>query len=438
MKRIAISDVTMKQSGKNAGVSLSFREKIELAKQLDRLGVCVIETIPIVNVKIDSLLIKSIASSVKHSIVAVPTGLEDGSAELAWNALREAKHPRLQVCAPVSAVQMEYLAHKKPAAMLTAISECVAKAKTLCADVEFVADDATRADPVFLYSALAAAVDAGAGIVTVCDTAGTMLPTEFSRFIGDIFENVPQLADVTLGVGCSNELSMADSCAIAAIRAGAGEVKAASYCIDTASVENLAKILSAKGTEIGADCTVHTTQMHRILSQIAWMFESSRSKNSPFDNGVQDNSGLYLTAHDDMSSVLKVVMQLGYDLSEEDGARPHALQCVRRLLGVLDLPSVPSSYRSDCRGFRLPEPGHDGLCDSGCRHKGGPRRFSSILRRHPPLVLQYHQHDDPHLVRAGDREDSDMDGSFTEGRAGALPPQVYRRRPSQHRGAFAQ
>ena len=321
MKRIAISDVTMKQSGKNAGVSLSFREKIELAKQLDRLGVCVIETIPIANVKIDSLLIKSIASSVKHSIVAVPTGLEDGSAELAWNALREAKHPRLQVCAPVSAVQMEYLAHKKPAAMLTAISECVAKAKTLCADVEFVADDATRADPAFLYSALAAAVDAGAGIVTVCDTAGTMLPTEFSRFIGDIFENVPQLADVTLGVGCSNELSMADSCAIAAIRAGAGEVKAASYCIDTASVDNLAKILSAKGTEIGADCTVHTTQMHRILSQIAWMFESSRSKNSPFDNGVQDNSGLYLTAHDDMSSVLKVVMQLGYDLSEEDGAK---------------------------------------------------------------------------------------------------------------------
>lgn len=321
MKRISISDVTMKQSEKNSGVSLSFREKIELAKQLDRLGVCVIETIPIVNAKIDALLIKSISSSVRTSIVAVPTGLENDSAETAWKALKEARHPRLQVCAPVSAVQMEYLAHKKPAAMLEAIGQCVRKAASLCSDVEFVADDATRADPAFLYSALRTAIEAGAGTVTVCDTAGTMLPDEFYSFISAIFDNVPGIENITLGVGCSNELSMADSCAIAAIRAGAGEVKAASYCINSASVENLAKILTAKGSAIGAECSIRTTQMHRTLSQIAWMFETSRSKNSPFENGVQDSSGLYLTAHDDMTNVLKVINQLGYDLGEEDSAK---------------------------------------------------------------------------------------------------------------------
>ena len=116
MNMISISDVTMKQSGKASGVNLSFREKIELAKQLDRLGVNVIETSPITNPKVDALLIKSISTAVKRSVVAVPTDLEEGSAENAWNALKEAKHPRLQVCAPVSAVQMEYLARKKPAA----------------------------------------------------------------------------------------------------------------------------------------------------------------------------------------------------------------------------------------------------------------------------------------------------------------------------------
>ena len=359
MSKINISDVTMKQSGKTSGISLSFREKIELSKQLDRLGVSVIETSPIVNLKVDSLLIKSIAAAVKHSTVAVPTNLEEDSAANAWNALKEAKHPRLQVCAPVSAVQMEYLAHKKPAAMLEALDKCIRGAKALCKDVEFVADDATRADKSFLASALTCAIEAGATTVTVCDAAGTMLPSEFSAFIASLYESVPALRDVTLGIGCSNELSMADGCAIAAIRAGAGEVKAASYCTNTVSVENIAKIIAAKGYAFGVESGIHTTQMRRILSQIAWMFETNRSKNSPFDNGVQDNSNLYLTAHDDMSAVMKVVMQLGYDLSEEDGAKVYeAFQRIaakKEKVGSRELDAivasaamqVPPTYRLD-------------------------------------------------------------------------------------------
>ncbi|MBR4132569.1 MAG: hypothetical protein IKT99_06280, partial [Oscillospiraceae bacterium] len=315
--------------------------------QLDRLGVNVIETSPIVNPKVDALLIKSISTAVKRSVVAVPTDLEDGSADYAWNALKEAKHPRLQVCAPVSAVQMEYLARKKPAAMLEAIDAAVRKAVSLCPEVEFVADDATRADRSFLYSALKTAIEAGAGIVTVCDTAGAMLPDEFSDFILDLYKNVDELLGVTLGVGISNELSMADSCAIAAIRAGVGEVKAASYPIDAASVENLAKILTAKGNVLGAGCAVHMTQLHRILRQISWMFETSRSKNSPFDNGVQDSTGIYLTAHDDLSAVSKVVMQLGYDLSEEDGAKVYeAFQSIasrKETVGARELEAIIAS-----------------------------------------------------------------------------------------------
>ena len=107
MRNIKISDVTMKQTGKGIDFSLSFREKIELAKLLDRLEVSVIELHPIENLKIDSLLIKSIAGAVKNAVIAVPVALEEGGAEKVWNALKEAKKPRLQVCAPTSPVQME-------------------------------------------------------------------------------------------------------------------------------------------------------------------------------------------------------------------------------------------------------------------------------------------------------------------------------------------
>ena len=113
MKHISVTDTTIRQAGKAAGYTLSFREKIELAKLLDRLGVSVIELHAVENPKIDSLLIKSVASAVKESAVCVPVALDPASVSLVWAALREAKHPRIQVPAPVSAVQMEYLAGKK-------------------------------------------------------------------------------------------------------------------------------------------------------------------------------------------------------------------------------------------------------------------------------------------------------------------------------------
>ena len=123
MERIRISDVTMKQTGKD--FTLSFKEKIEIPKLLDKLGVSVIELEGIAQPKIDALRIKSVASTVKNSVVAVPVAFSQESVDATWNALKEAKHPRLQVAAPVSTVQMEYLFKKKPAAMLAAIEETI-------------------------------------------------------------------------------------------------------------------------------------------------------------------------------------------------------------------------------------------------------------------------------------------------------------------------
>ena len=317
MSMIKLSDVTMKQVAE--GFNLSFKEKIELAKLLDKLGVSVIELEGISNPRIDSLRIKSIATAVKDSTVAVPVQLTAESPAQVWAALQQAKNPRLQVCAAVSAVQMEYIYHKKPEAMLTAIADTVAACKVLCKDVEFLADDATRADEAFLAKAVTAAVEAGATTVTVCDTAGAMLPAEFAQFVQKLFKAVPALKNVQMGVSCCNALSMADACAVAAVGEGVRELKAAAYPVDAASIANLAKLLSTRGDCFGVTCGVQMTQLSRIMERICQICQSMKAKGGAV--AAQEDAGIYLTAHDDIAAVTKVAEQLGYDLSEEDQVR---------------------------------------------------------------------------------------------------------------------
>ncbi len=342
MRNITITDMTMRQSGK-----LSFREKIELVKYLDKLGVDVIEVSPITSPKVDRLLIKSISSAVLGSTVAVSVGLSEENISIAWGALEEAKHPRLQVTAPVSAVQMEYLAGKKPGAMLEAIKDLVEKCRRLCPEVELIADDATRADPGFLQEAVRTAIEAGASVITLCDAAGMMLPDQITSFIQNTYEAVPELKNVTLGIACKNELSMADSCAVAAIRWGAGEVKCAAYGEDVICLETMAKVISARGSSFDVTCAIRTTQMKRILSQVAWMCQTGRSRTSPFDSGVRPGEGLFLTAHDDLTAVMKAVAKLGYDLSEEDGTRVYEafsrIAAKKEKVGARELDAIVAS-----------------------------------------------------------------------------------------------
>ena len=321
MRNIRISDITMKVPPEAGGFSLSFREKIELAKLLDKLGVDVIEVSRIVNRRIDTLLVKSLASAVHDSVLALPLNTEDADgAEAAWNAVKDAAHPRLQVALPVSTVQMEYLCHKKPAQILDMIRELTARCAAYGCETEFIAEDAGRSEPEFLSAAIAAAVGAGASLVTVCDTAGTLLPEEFGASVAAIRAEIPP--EVALGVRCSNELFIAESCAVAAVRAGADEVKTAACGSFTAALDKLTHILKVRGGEFDLRCGVRATELQRSIAQIRWMCETNRSKSSPFDSGVRDDPDeLWLSVHDDLSAVMKAAAKLGYDLAEEDGPR---------------------------------------------------------------------------------------------------------------------
>lgn len=317
MKQIKISDATMKQISE--GFCLSFKEKIEFSKLLDKLGADIIELEGIDNPRIDSLRIKSIASAVLEATVAVPVFMNDKSVEDTWGALKLAKKPRLQVCAPTSAVQIEYLFHKKPDAMVKDISTYVAKCAALCPDVEFVAGDATRSEQAFLTEALKAAIEAGATTVTLCDTAGTMFPGELADFIAKQYEKLPELERVTLGICCSDELSMAEACAVAAITSGVTQIRAAAYPIDLASLANVARIIAAKSDSLGAVCGIRTTQLTRITEQVERMCSGSKKKS--YTESVSDAEGIFLTAADDISAVAIAATKLGYDLSEEDGVK---------------------------------------------------------------------------------------------------------------------
>ena len=319
MENIRISDVTMKQAARRADASLTFKGKLEIARLLDRLRVSVIETEGLRGSRADALRVKSIASAVKDSIVAVPVELSAESAAAAWDALKDARRPRLQVSAPVSAVQMEYLSHKKPEAMLAAIRETVAACAGYTGDVEFLAEDATRSDAAFLHQAIETAVAAGASTVTVCDAAGTMLPEEFAAFITRLLSDVPALAGVTLGVSCANTMAMADACAVAAVRAGAREVKTSAAGGESASLANVAGILAAREELFGVRCPLHMVELRRLVSQIVRLCSAKRSKTSPFEDGVQDAPPeLELALGDDPEAIRKASRELGYDLSAED------------------------------------------------------------------------------------------------------------------------
>ena len=318
MDSIRISDITMKQLARQGDGSLSFKGKIEVSKLLDRLAVPVIEIEGIRSARADALRIKSIAAAVKNSVVAVPVELSGESVEQTWEALRTARHPRLQVPAPVSTVQMEYLSRKKPDAMLKSIEETLRACAEKTADVEFIAEDATRSDAPFLQKAIETAVAAGATTVTLCDATGTLLPEELAAFLKDLIETVPALGGVTLGIACANTMAMADACTVAAVRAGAREVKTAAVG-ETASLRNVAGILAAREELFGLSCPLHTVELKRIVRQIVWLCQTKRNKTSPFDDGVQDAAPeLSLSLGDDVTAVSKAARELGYDLSAED------------------------------------------------------------------------------------------------------------------------
>ncbi len=311
MKQIKIADATLCRDNSH----FSFKEKIEIARQLENLNVDVIEFPEIVNAKADILLIKTVSSFVKNSVISVAAGVGADSVENAIVSLANAKNAQVRIELPVSPVGMEYTCHKKPDKILAHIENAVSTAKQTIANVEFCAVDATRAEADFLKTAIDTAIKAGATSISVCDSAANMMPDDFADFAA----NVASYCTVPVGVKCDNKNGLAIAQAILAVKQGVIIVKTA---VDgtTVPLDIFADMVKNCGNDYDFTSNIKTTELHRIVKQIRWVTGNSQSGNATSIKTNDDNA-VHLDKNDDIDAVSTAAAKLGYDLSEEDKSK---------------------------------------------------------------------------------------------------------------------
>ena len=337
MKQIIISDTTLCKEGS----TYTFKEKIEIARQLERLKVDVIELPEIQNGKTDILLVRTLSSFVKNAILSVAVGVAPGSLENALQALSGAAHPRIRVEVPLSPVGMEYQSHKKPPKMLEFISATVETAKKSCADVEFCAVDATRAESEFLKTAVETALSSGATSISLCDSAAEMMPDDFASFAAGIKEQ----CSVPVTVRCDDKNGLACASAILAVRAGVDGVKT---CVEgtCVSLETFADMVKNCGNTYGFSSSVRVTELHRGIGQIRWIAGNSKNEKGTLSVPSSNDESIRLDKSDDQTAVTVAVKKLGYELSEEDNARVYEefLRVAdRKTVGAKELDAIVAS-----------------------------------------------------------------------------------------------
>ena len=306
MNYIKIADTTLSDPKSN----LTFKQKLEIARKLERLGVDAVELPEVGAVKADTLLVRTAASFVKNSVLSVAATTSPAAIDRAAEALSTAVHPRIRIELPMTSSIMEYTLHKKQNKMCDYVSAMIAKAKTVCDDVEFVAVDATRAEEAFLKEAVKTAVEAGASKVTLCDDAAILLPDDFAAFV----VRVTECADVPVGVLCNNKNGVATAAAILAVKNGAACVKT-SIGGEATPLREFGALIKDIRENYGITADIRTTELHRTIDQIEWIINGkTRSVNAReiVDDGVR------LSINDTIDTVRESIEKLGYDLSDED------------------------------------------------------------------------------------------------------------------------
>ena len=316
MKRIQITDITLKKLADDREVSLLFRDKTAIAACADSIGADAIELAPIKNTREDTIIYKTIAQNVVNSAVALPVGFSAEGVAEAWECVKGAAHPRLQIELPTSTVQMEYTYHIKSDKMVTKIGELVAAAKELCADVEFSALDATRADTQFLVAAAKKAEEMGAGIITLSDAAGISLPEEIAALV----KTVKEAVSVPVFVEVSNKIGMAVSCAVSAVSAGADGIKCAMAGKETPSAGAVSDAIKARGDAIGIETGLKNTKIHASINDL---LDNINRSSYISEETVSEKKKILLDADSTIAQVAQAAVVLGYDLSDEDLGKVH-------------------------------------------------------------------------------------------------------------------
>ncbi|MBZ4688624.1 MAG: 2-isopropylmalate synthase [Clostridia bacterium] len=225
--KIYIFDTTLRDGEQSPGVSLNVHEKLEIAHQLAKMNVDIIEAgFPIASPG-DFEAVKAIAKEIKGPTIAALARVNKKDIDRAWEALKYAKKPRIHTFIATSEIHMKYKLRMTREQVLEKIKEGVAYAKQYTDDVEFSPEDGARTDLDFMCQVLETAIDSGATTVNIPDTVGYSTPEEFGNFIKNIKERVPNIDKAIISVHCHNDLGMAVANSLSALKNGARQVECA-------------------------------------------------------------------------------------------------------------------------------------------------------------------------------------------------------------------
>ena len=224
-RKIYIFDTTLRDGEQSAGINLNTAEKLEVARQLARLRVDVIEAGFPISSRGDFEAVKAIAQEVRGPVIAGLARANFKDIDRAWEALREAEKGRIHTFIATSDIHLKYKLKKTREEVLRITEEAVGHAVATGLEVEFSAEDASRTELAYLCDVLTIAINAGAKIVNIPDTVGYAAPKEFGEFITQIRQRVPGIENVILSVHCHNDLGMSTANSLAAVSNGVQQVE---------------------------------------------------------------------------------------------------------------------------------------------------------------------------------------------------------------------
>ncbi len=265
--RVLIFDTTLRDGEQSPGISLNPQEKLEIAHQLARLGVDVIEAgFPITSPG-DFEAVQAIARNVDGPVIAALARTHQADIDAAYNAVRDAAKPRIHTFIATSDIHIRHQLQTTRDDVKGQARAAVAHAKQYVEDVEFSPMDATRSDVEFTAEVLQVALDEGATTINIPDTVGYTMPHEFTGFLGRLYELVPDLRDVVLSVHCHDDLGLAVANSFAGLLAGARQVECAINGIGeragNASLEEIVMLLHTRQADVGLRTQVVTTEISR-------------------------------------------------------------------------------------------------------------------------------------------------------------------------------
>jgi 2-isopropylmalate synthase len=299
MDQVKIFDTTLRDGEQSPGINLNIKEKLEIAEQLARLNVDIIEAGFPRTSQGDFDAVKAIAETVKGPTIAALARCNDEDIDRAWDALRHNPNPRIHVFLSTSDIHRKYMLNATEDEILAQAVAGVARAKSYTPDVEFSPQDATRTDPEFLFAIIQAVLDAGATTINIPDTVGYAIPFDFGSLIAECFERVPRLHEAILSIHCHNDLGLAVANSLEAVRNGARQVEGAINGIGeragNCSIEEVVMALRTRKDLLGFGTQVNTRELSRTSRLVTLLtgYQVQRNKAVVGENAFAHESGIH-------------------------------------------------------------------------------------------------------------------------------------------------